>query len=644
MTRTRKIDDARGDPKGWVSPKLRDGVIREYDGHVAHLGSSCRSQDGRVLVLKSLHYVVQASIGSNFQTMYNTRMVLDTGSGYNVIRRDALPHDWQRHVVKEELPRLGDANGNPLALKHAVELRVRLGNGVYRATFLVAERLSCPTILGTAFLNQNVDAIRCRAGVVELLRSTVPILGHGTADEPVVEQPVNRKRCRDSLGSQPQATEQPSATTRLRLAESLRIPAHTQAKVRVVTGMDGLVCVEPKHSVFARYRVRVANGVHEVRKDHAFTTLLSNFSNEVRVLPKGTVVGYAVRTPMAMVQINGPFAKHIADVLHLPQAVRDARTDEEEVVATHGKDPDGYPTVRCEDGPPATSNTEKSPMEQSVPDKDWREYVDLSHLGDDVLKQRIMSMLEGFQDMWTGKLGEINVTSMDINLKPGTRPIHQNPYRAGPQARRILESHIQDQLSEGVISPARSEWASPVLLVPKKNGAMRFCVDFRRLNAATLADSYPLPRMEDCIDSLASARVFSTLDANWGYWQLPISPEDREKTTFTTHVGTFQYNRMPFGLRNAPATFQRALDVILSGVKWKSCLIYLDDIVIFSSNYEDHLEHVATILSLLREAGVSLKIAKSCFFRDKIDYLGHVIYPGRMGIAQGSKAATVVQR
>jgi len=121
-------------------------------------------------------------------------------------------------------------------------------------------------------------------------------------------------------------------------------------------------------------------------------------------------------------------------------------------------------------------------------------------------------------------------------------------------------------LESKVVRPRTSEWASPVVVVPKKDESPRFCVDFRRLNAVTKKDSYPIPRMEDCIDSLGDARVFSTLDCNAGYWQIPMALENIDKTAFTCHIRTYEYLRMVFGLTNAFATFQRALDIILSGM------------------------------------------------------------------------------
>ena len=138
--------------------------------------------------------------------------------------------------------------------------------------------------------------------------------------------------------------------------------------------------------------------------------------------------------------------------------------------------------------------------------------MDLSHITEEKLKERILNMLEPHKYMSSGDLGKIRATEQNIDLKPDTRPLHQHTYRAGPELRKVLENHINLQLAADVIEPAQSEWASPVLLAPKKDGTLRFCADFRRLNALTIPDTYPLPRVEDCIDSLGEARLFTTLD------------------------------------------------------------------------------------------------------------------------------------
>mgnify|MGYP003465558827 FL=1 len=159
-------------------------------------------------------------------------------------------------------------------------------------------------------------------------------------------------------------------------------------------------------------------------------------------------------------------------------------------------------------------------------------------------------------------------------------------------------------LDMDVIEPSSGPWSAPVVLIPKPDGFILFCIDYRKLNAVTTNDSYALPRVDDCLDSLGDARYFTTLDANCGYWQIDVNEADREKTAFTSHKGLFQFKRMPFGLMTAPATFQRAIDVVLSSVRFQCALTYLDDIVIYSPTFDQHLLDLARVLQLLRDAGV----------------------------------------
>ena len=187
-------------------------------------------------------------------------------------------------------------------------------------------------------------------------------------------------------------------------------------------------------------------------------------------------------------------------------------------------------------------------------------------------------------------------------------------------------------LHAGFIEPTSAEWASPVVFVPKMDGTMRFCVEYRKLNAITVRDAYPLPCMDECIDSLGDATVFTTLDCNSGYWQVEIAEEDHDKATFASHSRLYRFLRMPFGLQNAPATFQRAVDIILSGVKWKTALVYLDDVIVYSRTVTEHMAHVREILQLLHTAGMSLKLAKCAFFHTSVTYLEHVIGPGRLEV------------
>ena len=161
-------------------------------------------------------------------------------------------------------------------------------------------------------------------------------------------------------------------------------------------------------------------------------------------------------------------------------------------------------------------------------------------------------------------------------------------------------------------------------MVRKKDGSLRFCVDFSQLNAATVKDAHPLPRIDDLLDALHGAKWFSTSDLKSGYWQVPITEQDKAKTAFRTSSGQlFEFNQVPFGLCNAPATFSRLMDRVLAGLHWETCLFYLDDIIVFSSTWEEHLARLREVFERLRHAKLKLGAAKCTFAAKEVSYLGH---------------------
>ena len=191
--------------------------------------------------------------------------------------------------------------------------------------------------------------------------------------------------------------------------------------------------------------------------------------------------------------------------------------------------------------------------------------------------------------------------------------------------REKVQQLLQDMLDKKIISPSKSPWASPVVLVQKKNGSVRFCIDYRKVNAVTRKDAYPLPRVDDTLDTLAGSVWFSTLDLKSGYWQVEVNPGDREKTAFCTQQGLFEFNVMPFGLCNAPATFQRLMNLVLAGIQWHSCLVYIDDIIIFGKTFDQHLHNLQQVLDRLRQAGLKLQPSKCQFLQHEVIFLGHVV-------------------
>lgn len=188
-----------------------------------------------------------------------------------------------------------------------------------------------------------------------------------------------------------------------------------------------------------------------------------------------------------------------------------------------------------------------------------------------------------------------------------------------------IEKQVEDMLSRGIITPSSSPWSSPVVLVDKKDGTKRFCVDYRELNKHTIKDSFPLPRIDESIDYLAGAKYFCTLDLAAGYWQVPLDDEAKQKSAFVVPGGLFEFQVMPFGLCNAPSTFQRLMETVLAGLQWKIALIYLDDVIVFGSSVEEVVDRLQVIFTRLREAKLKLKPKKCHLFQREVLYLGHIV-------------------
>ena len=242
-------------------------------------------------------------------------------------------------------------------------------------------------------------------------------------------------------------------------------------------------------------------------------------------------------------------------------------------------------------------------------------------------KQAITDLLLKYSDCFastTSELGRSNIVQHSIDTSTHA-PLCQPPYKSAWKEREVIQSQVEDMLKAGVVEPSSSPWASPVVLVKKKEGTLRFCVDYRKLNSITTRDVYPLPRVEDALSRLQGSCYFSIMDMQAGYWQVGLNPEDRKKSAFITADGLYQFKVMPFGLTNAPATFQRMMDVLLAGLKWNSCLVYLDDVVVFSKTIDEHLERLEAILLRFRQANLKLKLSKCSFLATTLKVLGYVV-------------------
>ena len=269
------------------------------------------------------------------------------------------------------------------------------------------------------------------------------------------------------------------------------------------------------------------------------------------------------------------------------------------------------------------------------------EALDLSALSDQDQEQ-VRSVLLQYSSVFAAHDGDLGCTRLiahEIPLVDNTL-VRQRYRRLPPSEYEVVKSHIQQLLETQIIRESCSPYASPIVLVKKKDGSPRLCVDYRQLNSKTRKDAFPLPRIEETLDSLSGACWFSTLDLASGYHQVPVAESDKAKTAFCTPFGLFEWNRMPFGLCNAPSTFQRLMQRIFGDQQCQSLLLYLDDVVVFSTSVSQHLQRLEVVLGRLQQEGLKAKLEKCAFFQTEVSYLGHVI--SSQGVSTDPKKVDVV--
>ena len=242
-------------------------------------------------------------------------------------------------------------------------------------------------------------------------------------------------------------------------------------------------------------------------------------------------------------------------------------------------------------------------------------------------KRQVEELLQENREVFSTSefvLGRTNLVRHTIDTRTN-RPFKQ-PLRRHPMAYLpVIDEHVDKMLVNDICEPSYGPWASNVVLVKKSDGSLRFCIDYRQLNNLTVKDSYPLPRIDTCFDALGDAKFFSTLDLRQGYWQVENDPETADKTTFITRKGAFKFKVLPFGLSNAPAVFQRLMNLVIRGLTWEAGLVFLDDIVVMSKTFEQHLERSRAVFGRLRSANLKLKPSKCKLFQLKVKFLGSIV-------------------
>ena len=250
----------------------------------------------------------------------------------------------------------------------------------------------------------------------------------------------------------------------------------------------------------------------------------------------------------------------------------------------------------------------------------------LSHLPL-VQRKELAEVITQYREVFPDVPSKTNLIEHDVDVGDSA-PIKQHPYRVSPMKKELLDKEVQYMLKNDIIEESQSNWSSPCILVPKHDGGFRFCTDFRKVNDKTKSDSFPIPRIADCIDQIGNAKFVSTFDMLKGYWQVPLTQRAREISAFVTPSGLYQYKVMPFGMKNAPATFQRMVNKLVRDID--GCEGYIDDVVIFSDNWSDHIHQIKRFFQIMREAKLTINLMKSEFGKASVKYLGHIVGQGQV--------------
>ena len=398
-------------------------------------------------------------------------------------------------------------------------------------------------------------------------------------------------------------------TISVRLVQSLRLPPSQYAVVQVEvegTPQGAVNMLEPEPSLHDELGLDMPSVIFRTSEVGKAGLVVANTTGFTCQLAAGTQLGRATDATI----VDGAAALEL--------------TTTDDWVVPAGATSDGQP---CE----------VSRVDGSADDDERKrkllEMVEISGLVSPEQRDSLRTLLSNHHRAFSinaGERGETSLVQMEVDT--GDAVHKRQPVRRMPFAvRQEVANQLRDMQQSGVIRSSSGPWASPVVMVRKKDGSHRFCIDYRHLNSVTKPDLYPLPRIDDLLDQLGNSRFFSTLDLASGYWQVRVHPESVEKTAFITPQGLFQFRVMPFGLMNAPSMFQRLLHRVLMGLNPDHgpdfVVVYIDDVLVFSRTLSEHLKHLELVIAHLQEAGLKLKPTKCPFICQEVEYLGHIITP-----------------
>ena len=401
---------------------------------------------------------------------------------------------------------------------------------------------------------------------------------------------------------------QEKTTRRVVMADDVEIPGGSEAVISVFVERfeaddeaDLDYIVEPTDQFREKYPLQLAATLVNINEGPACKVRVMNpFTEEVE-LKQNAVIGKAERV------------ERIISVISKSESEVESRASVRRIQLDHGK----KPVVRNKQDQPAAKIPQhlESLYERSTQGKsEWE-------------KRAVGNLLSRYEHAFSRSDWDVGLTSLaEHSIDTGdAAPIKQRPRRVPLAYAEEEKKAIEDLLQKGVIRKSTSPWASPIVLVRKKNGTVRPCVDYRKVNSLVKPDGFPLPRVQDCLDAVAGAKYFSSFDLTSGYFQIPLKEADIPKSAFCCKYGHFEMLRLPFGLNNAASTFQRTMELALQGLQWETCLIYIDDIIVYGADFNQHMQRVEQVLQRISDAGLKLRPDKCHMLQTEVVFLGHVV-------------------
>ncbi|ETP00315.1 hypothetical protein F441_22269 [Phytophthora nicotianae CJ01A1] len=523
-----------------------------------------------------------------------SEMLADTGAIASLVDRRVL-----RRLGRDSEPlkpyngTLDSVSGHAIRVRGVIDLPVTLGTLEKTLPFVVTDHLFVDAILGT-------DSLKAFRAVIDLEEQSMTLKGTGN----VIPLGVAR-------------VEETYAAT---ISSSVRLEPGRQAllrsRVRGAVRDKSVVLVEGAPGMDDSLRV----------------------TRTLCTVTDGTVLVEVYNASAEEVEVRS--GAYLAAVTVVPESAFAAEAPEREGTLMN------IGAVLSAFSGNAETQAEMTAAMKNRDDDDFEVDFQDSSLGAEQ-RRLFVGMLKDMRDLFveTSKKPE-STELLRFSIDTGTHaPIKQPPYQVSKTEGDVMESEIQEYLDLGPIRPSTSPWVSPVPMIRKPDGGIRFCIDYRKLNSVTVKDSYPMPLIDDILDVLGNAKLFSTMDIASGYWNVPMDPGSVEKTAFTSKFGIYEWLVMPFGLCNEVPAFERLMENVLADLKWRVCLVYLDDCVVFSDDFPTHLVRVRQVLERFNEAGFKLKMKKCHWGRDQVAFLGHIVTPtGIMPNPEKAKAVMNIER